>query len=615
MCLRMGFTALRRIAQSLHWQFDLDPLPDDPIQLTYEEFVYAVHLVAETGFPIERATEEAWPNFRGWRVNYEALAYRMADRVIAPELPGPAGGATYPSSSCLRSGHRTATLRAGCSSTRNKGPIPHQSRPPLTPPARSRGTAGIGQRTPTPASPTFEVSDAGWHTWHRTRGGTPSMATVELDADFLALPLEGLRSAALDRAQALGCSTPKCASSGSARRSCGCATGTSRPPPTTSSSAWGLRVVHDGSFGFAATVELDRDAAAALAEEAVGNGRGDRACLPRARRAGRGAAARRGGLDLRLRDRPRRGAHRREGGAARGLERPPAAVAGGRPRDRLRARRRRGQALRRPRRHGHHPAPGAAPPGGRGASPSTPRPASFESMRTLAPPVGRGWEYLLGDGLGLGPASSRRIPELSRREARTPPRSTPAPTTWSSIPRTSGSRSTSRSATPPSSTGRWATRPPTPGPPSRPSTSSGTLRYGSEIMNVTGDRTRRARPGDRRLRRRGSRGADLRPHPRRRARRLPARPANRGGDWRSAGPTAAPSPIRRVHTPIQRMANVSLRPAPGRRPDDGGPHLLRRPRASTCSATRAGRSTCSGTTSSSPGNASSGSRTASSPGR
>ena len=87
MCLRMGFTALRRIAQSLHWQFDLDPLPDDPIQLTYEEFAYAVQLVAETGFPIERATEEAWPNFHGWRVNYEALAYRMADRVIAPRAP------------------------------------------------------------------------------------------------------------------------------------------------------------------------------------------------------------------------------------------------------------------------------------------------------------------------------------------------------------------------------------------------------------------------------------------------------------------------------------------------------------------------------------------------
>ena len=87
MCLRMGFTALRRIAQSLHWQFDRDPLPDDPIQLTYEEFAYAVQLVAETGFPIERATEEAWPNFHGWRVNYEALAYRMADRVIAPRAP------------------------------------------------------------------------------------------------------------------------------------------------------------------------------------------------------------------------------------------------------------------------------------------------------------------------------------------------------------------------------------------------------------------------------------------------------------------------------------------------------------------------------------------------
>ena len=87
MCLRMGFTALRRIAQALHWQVDLDPSPDGEIQLTYEEFAYAVQLVRETGFPVERTTEEAWPHFRGWRVNYEALAYRMADRVIAPRAP------------------------------------------------------------------------------------------------------------------------------------------------------------------------------------------------------------------------------------------------------------------------------------------------------------------------------------------------------------------------------------------------------------------------------------------------------------------------------------------------------------------------------------------------
>jgi hypothetical protein len=87
MCLRMGFTALRRIAQTLHWQVDTDPSPEGEIQLTYEEFAYAVQLVRDTGFPVERTTEEAWRHFRGWRVNYEAVAYRMADRVIAPRAP------------------------------------------------------------------------------------------------------------------------------------------------------------------------------------------------------------------------------------------------------------------------------------------------------------------------------------------------------------------------------------------------------------------------------------------------------------------------------------------------------------------------------------------------
>ena len=36
---------------------------------------------------MERSAEEAWPDFRGWRVNYEAVAYRLADRLTAPPAP------------------------------------------------------------------------------------------------------------------------------------------------------------------------------------------------------------------------------------------------------------------------------------------------------------------------------------------------------------------------------------------------------------------------------------------------------------------------------------------------------------------------------------------------
>ncbi|MGA3215843.1 MAG: hypothetical protein ABSD97_09195 [Acidimicrobiales bacterium] len=87
MCLRMGFTALRRLARMLHWDFDADPAPEGELQLSYDEFAYAVQLVRETGFPVERTNEEAWPHFRGWRVNYESLAYRLADVVVAPRAP------------------------------------------------------------------------------------------------------------------------------------------------------------------------------------------------------------------------------------------------------------------------------------------------------------------------------------------------------------------------------------------------------------------------------------------------------------------------------------------------------------------------------------------------
>ncbi len=70
--------------------YDPDPFPDDPIDLSYEQFVGGARRLEETGFPMERSVEEAWPHFHGWRVNYESIAYRLADMVVAP--PGPWSG-------------------------------------------------------------------------------------------------------------------------------------------------------------------------------------------------------------------------------------------------------------------------------------------------------------------------------------------------------------------------------------------------------------------------------------------------------------------------------------------------------------------------------------------
>jgi hypothetical protein len=88
--IRMGFTCLRSIAEVMRIPFDPDPLPTDPIELTYEEFAGGVHRLESVGFPMERTIEEAWDHFKGWRVNYERVAYALADAVVAP--PGPWSG-------------------------------------------------------------------------------------------------------------------------------------------------------------------------------------------------------------------------------------------------------------------------------------------------------------------------------------------------------------------------------------------------------------------------------------------------------------------------------------------------------------------------------------------
>lgn len=90
LCLRMGFVCLRDIADSLRLTYDPDPLPDDPIELTFEEFSAAVARLQDVDYPIERPSEDAWVDFHGWRVNYEHLAYGLADRLVAP--PGPWSG-------------------------------------------------------------------------------------------------------------------------------------------------------------------------------------------------------------------------------------------------------------------------------------------------------------------------------------------------------------------------------------------------------------------------------------------------------------------------------------------------------------------------------------------
>jgi hypothetical protein len=78
LCLRSGFVCLREIAQAMGFDIPDEPDPDAGITLTYQEFLDAVARLRKVKFRIERDPADAWPDFVGWRVNYELAAYTIA---------------------------------------------------------------------------------------------------------------------------------------------------------------------------------------------------------------------------------------------------------------------------------------------------------------------------------------------------------------------------------------------------------------------------------------------------------------------------------------------------------------------------------------------------------
>jgi hypothetical protein len=82
--LRVGYITVRKLSRGVGLGVNEDPHPDDPLELTRQEFDDAVEHMREAGWQFERDADEAWPHFHGWRVNYEAGAYALA-RVL--DLP------------------------------------------------------------------------------------------------------------------------------------------------------------------------------------------------------------------------------------------------------------------------------------------------------------------------------------------------------------------------------------------------------------------------------------------------------------------------------------------------------------------------------------------------
>ncbi len=184
----------------------------------------------------------------------------------------------------------------------------------------------------------------------------------------------------------------------------------------------------------------------------------------------------------------------------------------------------------------------------------------FDSMRTLAPPAGRGWEYALGTGWDWD-AELARIPELLAEKMRAPSVEPGAydlvvdpSNLWLTIHESVGHATELDRAL-----GYEAAYA---GTSFATFDQLGTLRYGSEAMHVTGDRTAEHGLATIGYDDEGVQGQswDLVRDGTLVGYQLDRRIAKLTGMGRSNGCAFADSPS---HVPVQRMANVSLRPAPG----------------------------------------------------
>ena len=87
LCIRSGYLALRSIADFFGFDYDPDPDPDDPISITRAEFDEVCAYLREQGVELKQDRDQAWRDFSGWRVNYDAVLIAIAAVTLAPPAP------------------------------------------------------------------------------------------------------------------------------------------------------------------------------------------------------------------------------------------------------------------------------------------------------------------------------------------------------------------------------------------------------------------------------------------------------------------------------------------------------------------------------------------------
>jgi len=85
LCIRAGYLCLQRIADTFRIPYDPNPRPDAPISVARTEFDALYDALATEGVPLKPDRDQAWRDFAGWRVNYDAALIALAVLTMAPD--------------------------------------------------------------------------------------------------------------------------------------------------------------------------------------------------------------------------------------------------------------------------------------------------------------------------------------------------------------------------------------------------------------------------------------------------------------------------------------------------------------------------------------------------
>jgi len=95
-CIRAGYLALTAIADFFQLRRPMAPQQGDPISIPREEFDAACDRLQASGLALKPDRDQAWRDFAGWRVNYDAALLGIARIVVVPPTPWIQPGVPHP---------------------------------------------------------------------------------------------------------------------------------------------------------------------------------------------------------------------------------------------------------------------------------------------------------------------------------------------------------------------------------------------------------------------------------------------------------------------------------------------------------------------------------------